>query len=50
MAGRAATAARVVPAIHVFEWIGAKKDVDARDEPGHDEPKTETTGLKRPTR
>ena len=34
----------------VFEWIGAKKDVDARDEPGHDEPKTETTGLKRPTR
>jgi hypothetical protein len=25
-----------VPAIHVFLWC-SKKDVDARDKPGHDE-------------
>jgi hypothetical protein len=28
--------ARLVPAIHVFSFA-RKKDVDARDKPGHDE-------------
>jgi hypothetical protein len=25
------------PRIHVFLWLLLKKDVDGRDEPGHDE-------------
>jgi hypothetical protein len=29
--------AGLVPAIHVLLWSGRKKDVDARDKPGHDE-------------
>jgi len=37
MAGRAAKAARVVPAIHVF---AEHEDVDARHEAGHDEEET----------
>jgi hypothetical protein len=27
----------LVPGIHVFLWWSSKKDVDGRDEPGHDE-------------
>jgi hypothetical protein len=36
MRGRAATAARVDPAIHVFV-LAELKDVDARHKAGHDE-------------
>jgi hypothetical protein len=29
--------AGLVPAIHAFTSAGGKKDVDARDKPGHDD-------------
>jgi hypothetical protein len=29
-----------MPGIHVFLWLLLKKDVDGRDEPGHDEQET----------
>jgi hypothetical protein len=40
--------AGLVPAIHVFTSFGEKKDVDARDKPGHDERKTTNNTERKP--